>query len=145
VSRRFRLAGLERLRAGKLAEAARALGAARRDVAAALAYQEKLRRELRESSGPGRGAPHELETAAARRARLREEVGRAGERVGVAHGRELAAMAAWNAARSDLRAVESLHVRHRVEVAAADARAEQRELDDLAGTRRRPEPPGEPT
>src|SRR5690349_23507351 len=101
MSRRFRLAGLERLRAGTLAEAARALGAARREVAAALAHQETLRRQLRESSGPGRGAPFEIESAAARRSRLREDIGRAGERVGAAQGRELAAMAAWNAARAD--------------------------------------------
>jgi flagellar biosynthesis chaperone FliJ len=144
VTRRFRLAGLEKLRAGKLAEAARALGAARREVAAAIAEREKLRRELARTTAPARSAPFEMESAVARRARLREEVGRAGERVGVAQGRELAAVAAWNAARADLRIVESLHARHRAELAEAQARAEQREIDDLAGTRR-PEPPGEPT
>jgi flagellar FliJ protein len=44
--------------------------------------------------------------------------------------------AAWLSARTDLRAVEVLHERHRVAVRAEQARADQRELDELAGTRR---------
>jgi flagellar export protein FliJ len=145
VKRAFRLAALERLRSGRLAEAARALGAARREVAAAITHREQLRRELRHCDVPGRSTPFEMETAAARRARLREEIGRAGERVNVAQGRELAAIAAWNAARADLRAVEALHERHRAEVAAADARAEQKAVDELAALTLRPDPAGEPT
>jgi flagellar protein FliJ len=43
---------------------------------------------------------------------------------------------AWLAARTDLRAVEVLHERHRVAVRAEQARVDQRELDELAGTRR---------
>lgn len=140
MNRTFRLAAVERLRAGKLADAARALAAARREVVAAIAHVEALRRELRASSSPARSTPHEMESAAARRARLREQLGRAGERVSVAQGRELAAVAAWNATRSDLRAVEALHERHRMEVAAADARAEQKAIDELAGLPRRPDP-----
>jgi flagellar biosynthesis chaperone FliJ len=54
-------------------------------------------------------------------------------------------MAAWNAARSDLRAVESLHERHRLEVREADDRAEQKATDELAALSRRPDPAGEPT
>ena len=138
MNRRFRLGALERLRSGRLADAARALGAARREVAAALAHREDLRRTLRTTDAPARSAPFEMESAVARRARLREEMGRAGERVGVAQGRELAAIAAWNSARADLRAVEALHERHRLAVADTDARAEQKELDDLAATARRP-------
>jgi flagellar protein FliJ len=145
VNRRFRLAAVERLRAGKLAAAARALGIARRELAEAMAHRDGLDHALRTGGAPQRGAPFELESAAARRARLRDELGRAGERVGVAQGRELAAMAAWNAARSDLRAVEGLHERHRLELAEADARAEQRIVDELAATRRHPDPGGEQT
>jgi len=100
VNRRFRLAAVEKLRGGKLADAARALGTARREVVAALTYRDQLRRELRTTQASSRSAPYELESAAARRARLREDLARAGERVGLAQGRELAAMAAWNAARS---------------------------------------------
>jgi len=145
VNRRFRLAAVEKLRGGKLADAARALGAARREVVAALTHRDQLRGELRTTQASSRSAPYELESAAARRARLREDLARAGERVGLAQGRELAAMAAWNAARSDLRAVEALHERHRLEVADADARAEQKATDELAALTRRPDPAGDLT
>jgi flagellar biosynthesis chaperone FliJ len=145
VNRRFRLDALERLRAGALAEAARALGATRREVAGAIAQRERLREELRSAAPAARSAPFEMESAAARRARLREDLGRAGERVGVAQSRELAAMAAWNAARSSLRAVEALRERHRLAVSEADARAEQRQLDEHAALVRRPDPAGDLT
>ncbi|HEY6795716.1 MAG TPA: flagellar FliJ family protein [Kineosporiaceae bacterium] len=145
MNRRFRLATLERLRAGTVAEAARLLGAARREVAAAIAYREQLRGQLRSSEAPRRGAPYEQESAAARRARLREELGRAGERVSAAQSRELAAIAAWNAARADLKAVEALHERHRMQVAEADARIEQKVIDELAAAMRRPDPGGDLT
>ena len=143
MNRRFRLAAVEKLRSGKLADAARALGAARREVMAALSYRDELRRQLRTTQAPSHSAaPYELESAAARRARLRDDLARAGERVGLAQGRELAAMATWNAARSDLRAVESLHERHRLAVADADARADQKATDELAALTRRPDPSG---
>jgi flagellar export protein FliJ len=145
VNRRFRLAVVERLRSGALAEAARALGHARRELADALSYQRRLQQELSRCTPPARGTAPEAESAAARRARLRTELGRVGERVSVAQGQELAALAGWHAARADLRAVEALHERHRQALAEADARAEQRELDELAGQVRRPEPGGEPS
>jgi flagellar biosynthesis chaperone FliJ len=145
VNRRFRLGALERLRAGRLAEAARAFGVARREVAAALAAQAELRRELRRTDVATRSAPFEVESASARRARLREDLARAGERVGAAQGRELAAMATWNAARADLRAVEALHERHRLDVAEAAAREEQKATDELAALTSRPDPGGDPS
>ena len=145
MNRRFRLAALERLRSSRLAEAARSLGAARREVAAAREYREQLTRELKACDAPARSAAWEMESAAARRARLRDELGRAGERVGVAQSRELAAMAAWYTARADVKAVEALHERHRQEVADADARAEQKASDELAALARRPDPAGDPT
>lgn len=132
MNRRFRLGAVERLRGSALAEAARLLGVARREVTAALTHREQLRGELVQSRTGTRTTPAEEETAAARRHRLREDLARAGERCTAAHSQELAAMAAWNAARADLRAVEMLHERHRLAVAESDARAEQRELDEFA-------------
>jgi hypothetical protein len=43
------------------------------------------------------------------------------------------ALAAWQLARADLRIVQTLHARHRAALAAAEARRDQRALDDLAG------------
>jgi flagellar export protein FliJ len=145
VNRRFRLGAVERLRTGALAEAARRLGQARRDLAEALSYQKQLHQELATCTPPARGTVPEAESAAARRARLRRDIGRAGERVSAAQGQELAALAGWHAARADLRAVEALHERHRLTLAEADARIEQRELDELAAQTRRPDPGGDPS
>jgi flagellar biosynthesis chaperone FliJ len=138
MNRRFRLSALERLRGGALAQAARALGLARREVSAAEADRVQVLRDLRncDASTP-HTAPFAAQSAASRRERLREDLRRAGERVGVAQSQELAAVAGWHSARSDLRAVEVLHERHRLAVAEVDARAEQRELDELAGAVRR--------
>jgi flagellar biosynthesis chaperone FliJ len=137
VSRRFRLTAVERLRAGKLADARRALGQARREVAEALGHRERIRTELQRTVAAWRSSPTEQHTAAARRVQLREELTLAGERCTAAHSQELAALAAWSAARADLRAVELLHERHRVLLTEADARAEQHEIDDLAALSRR--------
>jgi flagellar biosynthesis chaperone FliJ len=41
------------------------------------------------------------------------------------------ALQAWQVARADLRIVQTLHARHRAAVAAAEARRDQRVLDDL--------------
>jgi flagellar biosynthesis chaperone FliJ len=132
VTRRFRLGALEQLRAGKLADAARALGQARRELAAALAHRDGLQLELKRSTAEWVSRPAEQESAAARRARIREDMARAGERCSAAKSQELAAVSAWNSARADLRAVELLHERHRLALAEADARAEQREADEFA-------------
>jgi flagellar biosynthesis chaperone FliJ len=140
VSRRFRLAAVERLRGSTLADAARALGAARRELLAALAQRDGLQRDLRRTTAAWVSSPAEQESAAARRHRLREELNRVGERCAAAQGQELAALAAWNAARADLRAVEMLHERHRMTLAEADVRSQQREADEFAAlTHRRPD------
>jgi flagellar biosynthesis chaperone FliJ len=139
VSRRFRLATVERLRASRLADAARALGTARRELVAALAQRDGLQLELRRTTAAWVTTPAEQESAAARRLRLREELTRVGERCSVAQSQELAALSAWNSARADLRAVEMLHERHRFAVAEAQARSDQREADEFAAlTHRRP-------
>jgi flagellar biosynthesis chaperone FliJ len=143
VNRRFRLWALERLREGKLAEAARALGLARRAVSAAQQEQARVHAELIACDAPRQAAPpYAVGLAATRRERLREDLVKAGARVSEARGHELCALAGWNAARSDLRAVETLHERHRLALADADARAEQRLMDELAANTARIRPSG---
>jgi flagellar biosynthesis chaperone FliJ len=141
MSRRFRLSALERLRGGTLADAARALGLARREVAEAQAHRGEVERELKNcDANTPQTAPYAAQSAASRRERLREDLRRAGDRVGTAQSQELAAVAGWHSARADLRAVEALHERHRLSLVEADARAEQRTLDELAGAVRRIRP-----
>ena len=139
MNRRFRLRALERLRTGKLADAARVLGLARREMSQAAEQRTQVQAELLGcgATGTGPGTHFAMTAASSRRERLREDLLKAGERLSAAQGRELTALAGWTSARSDLRAVESLHQRHREALAEADARTEQRTLDELAaGTRR---------
>jgi flagellar biosynthesis chaperone FliJ len=137
VNRRFRLGAVERLRSGKLAEAARTLGLARRDVVQAQDEQTRISRELVKDELTGPDAAFMLRMAASRRERMRADLVQAGERVSVARSREVSALAGWNSAKADLRAVELLHARHKQAVADADARAEQRLIDELAARPRR--------
>lgn len=132
MNRRFRLTAVERLRAGKLADAARALARARREVTAALRHRDRVKAELQATTAAWRCSPAEHQAAADRRIRLREDLVLAGERCSTARSQEIAALATWSAARADLRAVEMLHERHRLTLAEADARAEQRDLDEFA-------------
>jgi len=132
MTRRFRLVVVERLRASTLADAARALGQARRELTTALGYRDRIKAELQQTTAEWRSTPAEQQSAEQRRLLLREELALAGDRCTAAQSQELAALAAWNSARSDLRAVETLHERHRVALAEADARAEQQELDEFA-------------
>ncbi|MDQ1287677.1 MAG: flagellar export protein FliJ [Actinomycetota bacterium] len=132
MSRRFRLAAVERMRSGALAEAAGALAAARRELIEAITRRDRIRKELAVTVAARKGPPVEYQAAAARRQRLRDDLTGAAERCVAAYEQELATLAAWNAARAELRAVEVLHERHRAALAEADARAEQREIDEFA-------------
>ena len=122
MTRRFRLVVVERLRASTLADAARALGQARRELTTALGYRDRIKAELQQTTAEWRSTPAEQQSAEQRRLLLREELALAGDRCTAAQSQELAA----------LRAVETLHERHRVALAEADARAEQQELDEFA-------------
>ncbi len=137
MSRRFRLATVQRLRGTRLDDAARGLAQARQEVAAAIARRDAVTAELTACVVGRTATTAELEAAQARRVVLREQVDAAAGEVTAARASAVAALAAWTTARADLRAVETLHQLHREAVRADDARREQRELDDLAGTRRR--------
>lgn len=135
MRRRFRLATVERLRTTALDKAAQSLALARQEVGLAITRRDAVADEL--AGCVGGSGPGQLEAAQARRSLLRERLEAAGQDVTAARERAAAALAAWTSARADLRAVEILHDRHRAELAADDARREQRLVDDLAGTRRR--------
>jgi flagellar export protein FliJ len=131
VSRRFRLAPLERLRDARLEEATAALARARRTLAEAGAARDAL--VARISGALPRGAsPDAAALAGYHRAYLRDRLGEAEAAVTAAAGGVDDALSTWHAARTEVRAVRTLHERYRSTLAAADARREQLVLDDLA-------------
>jgi flagellar export protein FliJ len=71
--------------------------------------------------------------AAQRREALRERAEQLEVAAGAARAALAEALAAWQRAQQRLRAVVTLHERHRAELAAQDARREQRLTDELAG------------
>jgi flagellar export protein FliJ len=131
MSRRFRLAPVERVREARVAEAARALAGARRTFAEAGVARDALAARLA-SAGPRGVSPEDEALAGYHRAYLRDRLADAETAVAEAARGVDEALAAWHAARSGLRAVEALHERYRATLAAADARREQIVLDDLA-------------
>ncbi len=137
--KRFRLKTLERLRAQELEATGVELHAATSAVAVAVARRDQLAAELRDPPGaPGTGLTTgaDLELAGNYRQLLREEIVVEGRQIAELEERLDQARSAWLAARSKLRAVEVLHDRHRIAARADADRREQRELDELAGTRR---------
>jgi flagellar export protein FliJ len=131
VSRRFRLAPLERLREARLEEATRALALARRTLAEAGAARDALAARLA-TTRPTGSAPDDPALAGYHRDYLRDRLAAAERYVSEAARGVDEALAAWHDARSDVRAVQALHERYRATLAAADARREQLVLDDLA-------------
>ncbi|HVN14049.1 MAG TPA: flagellar FliJ family protein [Kineosporiaceae bacterium] len=132
MNRRFRLAALERLRGARLDEAARDLATARRLLADAVATRESVTAGLAAAVPPQRATPGQPALAGAHRDLLRARLVDADRQVVDAEREVARALGGWRCARADRKAVEALHRRHRSAVAAADARAEQRVLDDLA-------------
>jgi flagellar export protein FliJ len=132
VRRGFRLAALERLREARLDEATRSLAAARRAVAEAVAARDAVAAELATTVPAPRTTPSAAATAGTRRDLLRERLAAAQEAVGSANTDARVALQLWQQARADLRIVQTLHARHRAAVAEAQARRDQRVLDDLA-------------
>jgi flagellar export protein FliJ len=132
VNRGFRLAALERLREARLDEATRSLAAARRAVTEAVAARDAVAAELASAVPATRTTPSAAAAAGTRRDLLRERLAAAEDHVAAATGEARDALHVWQQARADLRIVQTLHARHRATVAAAQARRDQRLLDDLA-------------
>jgi len=133
MSARFRLATVERLRAARLDEAGAGLQRAADALEAAVRHREALTAALHGSRTPGSATAHDLSTAAVHRDRLRAERATAAEEIDRCAGVLATARAAWLLARAELKAVESLHQRHREAVVAEQARREQQGLDEAAG------------
>jgi flagellar export protein FliJ len=132
VNRGFRLAALERLREGRLDEAIRSLATARRAVTEAAAARDAVAAELGSAVPTARTTPSAAAIAGTRRDLLRERLAMAEDHLAAATGEARDALQVWQQARADLRIVQTLHARHRAAVAAAQARRDQRVLDDLA-------------
>jgi flagellar export protein FliJ len=133
MSRRFRLATLERLRASRLDDAGAGLQRAADALETAQRRRDDLTRALRQDRAPQAATPSEVSTHALHRDRLRDERARAVIEVDACAESLAAARQAWLQARAELRAVRSLHDRHRQELAAEDDRREQRAADEVAG------------
>lgn len=135
MSAKFRLAAVERLRAARVLELARALGAATLSRDEALGRKQFLTEQLNGPTAAQRyDNAQQLMSAAWFRERLRTElIAVEGE---IIRRTELleTTRGEWTVARAQLKAVESLHDRHRAAVRAEQFRLEQREVDDLAGT-----------
>ena len=134
MSRRFRLQTLERLRAAHLNSTVTELAATRRRLITAQAEVDALADAMLHCIPRPTASPEEMAGAAHRRELLRERAEQAGEQVIARQGEVAAAVGSWHTARAGLRAVEALHERHRTALAEADARRDQLEADDLAGT-----------
>jgi flagellar export protein FliJ len=131
VSRRFRLAPLERLRDSRLEEATRALALARRTLTEAGAARDAVAARIN-GALPRGASPDAAALAGYHRAYLRDRLAEAEAAVTAAARGVDDALTTWHAARTEVRAVRSLHERYRATLAAADARREQLVLDDLA-------------
>lgn len=141
MSPAFRLATVERLRATELEHRGRELAAVSADLGRARDARAAIEGALA-APVPGVSDPGAFTRQAVYRERLRVDLAAATAEIGRCETLVTEARAAWLDARGKLKAVESLHERHRSAVRAERARRDQAELDDLAGTRRRGEPAG---
>jgi flagellar protein FliJ len=135
----FRLITVERLNQRRLDAVAQELHAVSATRDQLVAERDRLIMELAtggQSATVGMWTGADLDLANNFRQVLRQMIEDQNERI--LNQEEVIAQvrAAWLSARTDLRAVEVLHDRHRVAVRAEQARVDQRELDELAGTRR---------
>jgi flagellar export protein FliJ len=137
MSRGFRLAAVERLRARRLEDAGWALAQAQQALVEAVARREALRERLLGCLPPRTADPIEVTTLGERRAQLRDWIAAADTEIAALTAKVGTARDGWLAARGDLRAVEALHERYRQAVRTEHARREQWLADDLAAVRHR--------
>lgn len=142
MNRKFPLAAVLRVRKVQEDKAAAAVAAARAELALAVQREQELEVRLEGGVAPESATYVDWiattsarlslahDAAAARTARNEREAGVAG------------ALDQWAAARAAARGVERLAERHAEAVRLEDERAEQRELDERASTRRPQGPEG---
>ncbi|MGN6242605.1 MAG: flagellar FliJ family protein [Motilibacteraceae bacterium] len=141
MNRKFPLAAVLRVRKVQEDKAAAAVAAARAELALAVQREQEL--EVRLDGGVAPGSATYVDWIATTSARLSlardaaaARTARRDREAGVAE-----ALDGWAAARAAARGVERLAERHEEAVRLEDERAEQRELDERA-TSRRPQVPG---
>lgn len=132
MARKFRLSTVERLRTARLEAGGRELVAAQAALQAGRERRELIASKLRASTAPARTTAEDLVALAARRDRLRDELAAADALLDELLQAANRARDEWLTARAELRAVETLHERHRAQLREDEQRAEQAEADDLA-------------
>ena len=132
MSRRFRLAAVERIRAARLEQTARALAAARGALVETAAVRDGVAARLALAVQPPSATPEDAVLAGSHREALRARLADTVRAVADADHQMELAVGAWRAARAEVRAVQALHERHREALARDDARRDQLVLDDLA-------------
>lgn len=132
MSRRFRLATVERLRSAAALDATAELGRARRALEHAEDEAVRLRQAVLTCVPAARATPDEVQGVALQRQALRDAVEAADTRIAARRAELAGATENWHLRRSELRAVENLRVRHQASLAEADARQEQRAADEAA-------------
>jgi flagellar FliJ protein len=135
----FRLAVVERLRGQELRARAQDLHVAAGTLEMTVVRRDLLVAKLNGDDAPaptGRVTGADLQLAGAYRERLRAKLQVDAEQIVELKAKLDQARVAWLTARVALRAVQLLHERHDKAVRAERGRLDQRELDDLAGTRR---------
>jgi flagellar export protein FliJ len=147
MRRTFRLATVERLRAGGLEQATRDLGAARTVLAKAQRAVADKQAEILACVPDLRSGPTSVTALGHRRELLRDQAEQLTVEAEAARVQLATCLTAWRQARSRLEAVAALHERHRVALAEHDVRQEQRITDELAvvstfARRRSPHRPG---
>ena len=132
----FRLATVERLREKRLEEAAQALHEAQAAVREATARRDDLLERLRAGRHGGNSA-YELELESVYRFRLRGDLAEVEHELKKLSAKLNERREAWLQARAEVHAVAALHDRYRRQRAEMLMRAEQKELDERAGSGRR--------
>ncbi|GAB6899882.1 flagellar export protein FliJ [Kineosporia succinea] len=132
----FRLATVERLREKRLEEAATALHEAQSAVREMQARRDDLLERLR-AQRHGENTPHELELESVYRFRLRGDLAEVDHELTKLTMKLAERREAWLQARAEVHAVAALHDRYRKQRAEMLMRAEQKEMDERAGSGRR--------
>jgi len=135
MSRPFRLRTVERLRQLKLEGLGRDLAVAQSACTTTQQRRDALSESLHRAVTPTSSTPDDVRWAADHRVAVRERIEALDLELVDLHGRLELARGQWLAARADLRAVESLHAAHRRAEQAERDRQEQRQADELAGSR----------
>lgn len=132
----FRLATVERLREKRLEEAAQALHEVQTAVRQTQARRDDVVERLR-AQRHGENTAHELELEAVYRFRLRGDLAEIDEELKQLSAKLAERREAWLQARAEVHAVAALHDRYRKQRAEMLMRAEQKEMDERAGSGRR--------